>query len=149
MLIDNKNINQMFGENNIIGKYYKGNSVNVRTTAISINYNINENNNKLKKIIIDDKKLGNKRVVCSSMDILVHDNNINEHYNDNINNNINSNNYNYKKLVNININNETNKKILTNCVNKAKKLNNQIIINITITKLKKYCSSLKIIKKKK
>jgi hypothetical protein len=63
-------------------------------------------------------------------------------------NNINSNNYNYKKLVNINTNNELNKKIQTNCVNKTKKLSNQKIISTYTTKLKKYCSTLKIIKKK-
>ena len=151
MLIDNKNINQMFGANNIVGKYYKGNSVNVSTTTSTINYSINENNNKLEKRIIGDKKLMKKRVVWSSLDILVHDNNFNEHYNNDINhnlNNINSNNYNHKKLANINTNNEMNKKIQTNCVNKAKKLNNQKIINIYTTKLKKYCSTLKIIKKK-
>ena len=151
MLIDNKNINQMFGANNIVGKYYKGNSVNVSTTTSTINYSINENNNKLEKRIIGDKKLMKKRVVWSSLDILVHDNNFNEHYNNDINhnlNNINSNNYNHKKLANINTNNEINKKIQTNCVNKAKKLNNQKIINIYTTKLKKYCSTLKIIKKK-
>ena len=161
MLIDNKNINQMFGPNNIIGKYYKGNSVHVRTTASTINYNINENDNKFEKIIISDKKLiKKKRMVCSSLDITknilsnaVNFNN-NFNYNDNDNDNIpnlndlNSNRNNYKKLISTNTNNEINKKLQTNFQNKTKKLKNQKVINIYATKLKKYCSTLKIIKKK-
>ena len=42
----------MIRENNIVGKYYKGNTVNIRTTTNSINYNIIENGNeyRLKKM---------------------------------------------------------------------------------------------------
>ena len=31
MLVDNKNIDQYIGKNNIVGKYYKGNSIQIRT----------------------------------------------------------------------------------------------------------------------
>ena len=61
MLIDNKNIEQIIGENNIIGKYYKGNHVHIRTTTNKINYNINVNENKLEKLFIGDKKFVQKK----------------------------------------------------------------------------------------
>ena len=61
MLIDNKNIEQIIGENNIIGKYYKGNHVHIRTTTNKINYNINANENKLEKLFIGVKNLYKKK----------------------------------------------------------------------------------------
>ena len=148
MLIDNKNIEQMIGENNIVGKYYKGNNINIRTTTNSKNYNINEIDNeyKLKKMEIGDKKFNKrKKVFCSSLNIpkatiLT---------NDNFANNLNSNrNNNYKDLINTNNNNEMNKKVQTNCINKTKKPKNSNLVGIYTSKLKKYCSNLKILKKK-
>ena len=57
MLIDNRNIDQIIGKNNIIGKYYKGNSVHIRTTTDKLKYNIIKGNNKFEKIIIGKKKI--------------------------------------------------------------------------------------------
>ena len=148
MLIDNKNIEQMIGENNIVGKYYKGNTVNIRTTTNQIKYNIIENGNeyKLEKMEIGDKKLNKtkKKTAYSSLDmpktLLV---------NDNFENNLISNkNNNYKDNINTNNNSERNKDIQTNCVNKPRKPKNSNIVNIYTIKLKKYCANLKILKKK-
>ena len=147
MLIDNKNIEQIIGVNNIVGKYYKGNTVNIRTTTNSINYNIIEKGNeyKLKKMEIGDKKFNiKKRTSCSSLNMpktILVNNNFESNLNTNINNN-------YKDLTNTNNNNEINKNIQTNCVNKQRKPKNSNLVNIYTSKLKKYCSNLKIIKKK-
>ena len=152
MIVDNQNINQMIGENNIVGKYYKGNTVNIRSTMTQKNkvIKLNENENKLEKMIIGDKKFKKKkRANCSSIEItknfLINDNDNNNE--NNFADNLNSNHNKYKNLININFNNEVNKKNQTNA-NKLKKQKNQNIVNIYTIKLKKYCSSLKIIKKR-
>ena len=156
MLIDNKNIDQVVGKNNIIGKYYKGNTVNIRTT-IKKRHNVNENINKndidnennLEKMVIGNKKFKMRRKsTCSSLNINKNIKLINENENNDINyiNNLNSNHNNYKNLININTNNDF-KKIETNCGNK-RKIKYPKVINIYTSKLKKYCSTLKIIKKR-
>ena len=146
MLIDNKNTAQMIGENNIIGKYYKGNSVSIRITTNKENYNINGNEIELKKMIIGDKKFEQKkRIICSSLDIsknMILNYNENN-FNNKFMNNINSIHNNYNKIINIHTNNEINK------INRTKKTKIQNIINIYTRKLKNYCSSLIILKKKK
>ena len=152
MLIDNKNINQMIGENNIVGKYYKGNEINIRSTIRKANYNINEKEISLEKMKIGDKKfIKKKRINCSSEEItkniFINEKENNDNNNINFVDKINSNHNNYKKLINININNDINKKNQTNA-NKIKRPKNHNIINIYTIKLKKYCSTLKIIKKK-
>jgi hypothetical protein len=65
MLVDNKNIDQYLGQNNIVGKYYKGNNIQIRTTTDKYKYNIcmNENQNKLEKKVIGQKNLKSKIVV--------------------------------------------------------------------------------------
>ena len=145
MLIDNKNIDQMIGENNIIGKYYKGNLVNIRTTINKKNFNFNENDNKLEKMIIGDKKFAHKRrVIYSSLEITK-----NILINDNENNDNNENKYlNNNHNVKINTNNDINKKIQTIFGNK-KKIKSQSLVNIYTRKLKNYCSTLIILKKRK
>ena len=57
ILIDNKNVDQYLGQNNIVGKYYKGNKVQIGATTDKIKYHINLAPNKLEKIIIGEKKL--------------------------------------------------------------------------------------------
>ena len=167
MLIDNKSTKTMIETNNIIGKYYKGNSVNIRTTTnnsnykinylahniINLNFNKNENENEsnLEKIVIGKKKfLAHRKMILSSFqitkNILL---NVNENEYKNFLNNLNSNiNNNYKKLINSNINDNNNKNIDTNFQHKLKKGNNQKLIRLYTTKLKGYCSNFKILKKK-
>ena len=153
MLIDNRNIDQMIGKNNIIGKYYKGNSVHIRTTTDKLKYNIIKDDNKFEKIIIGKNKFMSKRkTLLSSLEVTknisLNDNENNEN-NDNNNylNNLNSNHDNYKKIINLNMNND-NKKIDTNFARKGRKSKNQNVVNIYTMKLKNYCASLKILKKK-
>jgi len=156
MLIDNRNIDQMIGKNNIIGKYYKGNSVHIRTTTDKLKYNIIKGENKFEKIIIGKKKfMSRRKTLLSSLEITKtmslndNDNNENNENNDNNKflNNLNSNHDNYKKIINLNMNND-NKKIDTNFVRKGRKSKNQNIVNIYTMKLKNYCATLKILKKK-
>ena len=143
MLIDNKNIEQIIGENNIIGKYYKGNHVHIRTTTNKKNYNINDingNDNKLEKLIIGDKKFAQKKkITCSSLNIKKNIvlNDSEKNFNNKLLNNLNTNENNYKKIINLN----SNEKIIqTNCEKKIK---------IYSRKLKRYCASLIIIKKRR
>jgi len=167
MLLDNRSTKKMIETNNIIGKYYKGNSVNIRTIASNTNYKINhyvhhnidsnyiknenENESNLEKIVIGNKKfLNHRKLILSSFqitkNILLNDN---ENENKNFLNNLNSNhNNNYKKLINSNINDNNFKKIETNFQHKLKKNNNQRLIRLYTNKLKNYCSNLKILKKK-
>lgn len=155
MLVDNKNIDQYIGQNNIVGKYYKGNNIQIRTTTDKYKYNIsmNENQNKLEKKIIGQKKFKKQnRTISSSLDvakiIYIKDIENNNDLNDiNDINNLNSNfdePY-HKKLINENINNE---KMQTNCGNKIRKSNTQKAINLYMLKLKNYCSTLKLIKRR-
>jgi hypothetical protein len=153
MLFDNKNIDQYLGQNNIVGKYYKGNNIQIRTTTDKYKYNIcmNENQNKLEKKVIGQKKFKKQnRSVSSSLDvtknIYIKDiENIND-INDQINNlNSNFDEPYHKKLINQHINNE---KMQTNCGNKIHKSNTQKAINLYMLKLKNYCSTLKLIKRK-
>jgi hypothetical protein len=153
MLVDNKNIDQYLGQNNIVGKYYKGNNIQIRTTTDKYKYNIcmNENQNKLEKKVIGQKKFKKQnRSVSSSLDvtknIYIKDiENIND-INDQINNlNSNFDEPYHKKLINQQINNE---KMQTNCGNKIHKSNTQKAINLYMLKLKNYCSTLKLIKRK-
>ena len=150
MIIDNRNIDQVIGENNIIGKYYKGNTVNIKTNINKRRLNDNENENKLEKMEIGNKKFRiRKNSIFSSLNITKHMKLINENENNEMDhiNNLNSNHNNYKPLININQNNDF-KKIETNCVNKMRKIKTSKNINIYTEKLKKYCSTLKIIKKR-
>ena len=162
MLIDNKSTEKMIETNNIIGKYYKGDTVNIRTTSknnnyqinhyvqnyINSNFNKNENESNLEKIVIGNKKLlKNRKLILSSFQITK---NIFLNEQDNINNhclnNINSNHENNHKKINSNIND--NKKVETNFEHKIKRAKNQRLLRLYTTKLKNYCSSLKILKKK-
>lgn len=164
MIIDNKSTEKMIETNNIIGKYYKGDTVNIRTTGknnnyqinhyaqsyINSNFNKNENESNLEKIVIGNKKfLKNRKLILSSFQITK---NIflNEH--ENINNhclnNINSNHDNNHKKINSNINRNNNKNVETNFEHKLKRAKNQKLIHMYTTKLKNYCSSLQILKKK-
>ena len=56
MLVDNKNVEQYIGKNNIVGKYYKGNTIQIRTTTDKYKYNLRLHENKLEKKIIGEKK---------------------------------------------------------------------------------------------
>ena len=156
MLVDNKNVDQYIGQNNIVGKYYKGNSIQIRTTTDKYKYNIRLHENKLEKKIIGEKKfIKHNRSIFSSLGvnknicIMDKENNIEKNeIEDHINNlNSNCNEGHYKKIINenININNE---KVQTNCDNKIRKTNTQKIINIYMSKLKNYCSTLILAKKK-
>lgn len=156
MLVDNKNVDQYIGKNNIVGKYYKGNSIQIRTTTDKYKYNIRLYENKLEKKIIGEKKfikhnrsilssLGvNKNICIMDKENNIEKNEIEAHIN-NLNSNCNE--QHYKKIINenININNE---KIQTNCDNKIRKSNTQKIVNIYMSKLKNYCSKLILAKKK-
>ena len=171
MIIDNKSTEKMIETNNIIGKYYKGNSVNIKTTTNNaiykinhdvhqnLNYNFikneNENESNLEKIVIGNKKfLKNRKLILSSFqitkNILLNDNeNENENNDNDYLNNLNSNlNNNYKILINSNINDNNNKNIDTNFQHKLKKANIQKLIHLYTNKLKLYCSNLKKMKKK-
>ena len=141
ILIDNKNVDQYLGQNNIVGKYYKGNKVQIGTTTDKIKYHINLNQNKLEKKIIGEKKLIRQRKSnFSSLEIIKNikiidenTNNINEHI-DNLKSN--NNELNHKKLIN------NNEKVQTNCGNKIRKTNTQKTLNKFMIKLKKYCQTL-------
>lgn len=156
MLIDNNNIAQVIGENNIIGKYYKGNAVNIRTTLKQNNFNYNmmnndnDNENDLEKIMIGKKILKTrKKITCSSLNINKNIQLTNENENNDIDiiNNLNSNHNNYKKIINLNANNDL-KKIETNRTNKLRKNGFSKKVSIYTSMLKQYCSTLKIIKKR-
>ena len=147
MLVDNKNVDQYIGQNNIIGKYYKGNTLQIRTTTDKLKYNIYLNENKLEKKIIGENKFKKKhRSIASSLEV---NKKINFIDNENINevNGLKSinNAQNIKKLINDKINNE---KIQTNCGNKIRKTNSQKILNKHMLKLKNYCANLIKIEKK-
>ena len=157
MLVDNKNVDQYIGKNNIVGKYYKGNSIQIRTTTDKYKYNIRLNENKLEKKIIGEKKfikhnrytqssLGvNKNICIMDKENNIEKNEIEEHIN-NLNSNCNEGHY--KKIINENIN-FNNEKVQTNCDNnKIRKSNTQKIVNIYMSKLKNYCSKLTFAKKK-
>ena len=141
MLVDNKNVDQYIGKNNIIGKYYKGNNLQIGTTTDKIKYDIYLNENKLEKKIIGEKKLKTKqRCIVSSLEIdkklcLIANENINE-INDLKSNN---NEENIKKIINENINNE---KLQSNLVNKIRKTSTNKVYNRHMMKLKHYCSNL-------
>ena len=151
MLIDNKDITQIIGNINKDKNNYKVNSLLIRATTNKNKYNDfkNENEKKFEKIVIGNKKLMRTKFLLSSLNVikkysLIDSENIeNETYL----NNLNSNHNNYKKLINLNTNNY-NKKIETIYANKLKKIKNQKIINLYSSKLKKYCSTLKILKKR-
>lgn len=145
MLVDKQNVDQYRGKNNLVGKYYKGNSIQIRTKRDNPDYIITSNNmdNLEKKVIGADKFIKRHRSIASSLDIQKR-----SHIIDNINNicetetivdNLRSNNdlVNIKKLIRYSINNE---KIGANCENK--------IVNKYKIELKKYCSYLIKIDKK-
>ena len=164
MLIDNKSTEKMIETNNIIGKYYKGDTVNIRTISknnnyqinqyvqsyLNSNFNKNDNESNLEKIVIGNKKfLRNRKLILSSFQITKNiffneRENINSHFL----NNINSNHDNNHKNIISNINYNNNKKIETNFEHKVKRPKNQKLIHMYTTKLKNYCSNLKILKKK-
>ena len=156
MLID-ENVDQVIGENNIIGKYYRGNAVKIRSTIKkikTIKNSINErdinNDINLEKMVIGDKKLKmKKKSSCSSLIINpeMKLNNGNDNSDFDYIDILNSNHNNYKKFINLNVNNEY-KKSETNVVNKIKKNKYPKYINIYTTKLKNYCATLKKTRKR-
>ena len=143
MLVDNKNIDQYIGHNNIVGKYYKGNTIQIGTTTDKIKYNISLNENRFEKKIIGEKKFKKQLRNSSPLDltksilILEEENNNNEinFFLDNIKSN---NDNNYKNLIKDNINTEKVKDNYRNIITK----NTQKLINKYMIKLKKYCSNL-------
>ena len=145
MLVDNKNVDQYIGQNNIVGKYYKGNTIQIRTTTDKIKYNIslNDQNNLEKKVIGANKLSKKRRAISSSLDVTniedINMNNINETKESMDNLKSNDNSVIIKKLIKDNINNE---KVQSNCDNKSRKANTQKIINKNMIKLKKYCAKL-------
>ena len=147
ILVDNKNVDQYIGHNNIVGKYYKGNSIQIGTTTDKIKYNIRFNENKLEKNIIGAKKfMVRRKGISSSLDItknlhIIDNEKINEinEYLDLLKSNDNS--KNIKHLIKDNINNGK-------ATNKIRKTNTQKIINKNLLKLKKYCANLILIEKK-
>ena len=149
-----KNDEEYTDKNNIVGKYYMGNSIQIGAKPEEYKYNEILNEKKLEKTIIGQKKfIKHKREVFSSLNVnknigIINKVNINEinEINEHLNNlNSNCNQEYYKKIIKQNINNE---KVQTNCVNKIKKLNNQRLQNKYMNKLKNYCSNLIIIKRK-
>ena len=155
VLVDNKNVSQYIGNNNIVGKYYKGNtikimnnivgkffhdnSIQIGNAADKIKYNnVNIIENQFEKKVIGEKKFFKQHRNISSLDITK-----NLHIIDNENNNeIN------EYLDNLKSNyNERNRKKL-NSGNKIKKTNTQKNYNKYMIKLKKYCSNLIKIQRK-
>lgn len=137
MLVDNKDVEQYIGNNNIVGKYYKGNTIQIGTTSNKFKYNISFSQNKLEKRKIGEKKLPKKRRdIASSLNITKNFHIINNEIEQN-NLKSNNNDENHKKLIKDEI-----EKIQSNFGNKIKKTNTQKIINKYMIKLKKYCSSL-------
>ena len=153
MLVDNNNVEQSIGKLNIVGKYYKGNTIQIRTTTDNSKYKIKFNENKLEKQVIGGKKFIRKRgSLFHSLGLIkninIIDNENNNEMNENLQfNNLNSNNNdeNFKKIIKQNNNIE---KIQTNCALKMRKTNTLKMQNKYIAKLKKYCYSLIIINKK-
>ena len=145
MLVDNKNVEQYIGKNNIVGKYYKGDTIQIGTTTDQTKYNISLNKDRLEKKIIGENKFMKKHRNSLSSEkienIHIIDNcnksEINEYieYLDTLRSN--NNDENYKKLVK-----ETIERIETNCENKKRKRSKQKINKKYMIKLKKYCSSL-------
>ena len=149
MLVDNKNVDQYLGKNNIVGKYYKGNDIQIRTTADKLKHNMTfDKNNLEKKIIGQNKFLKQNRSIFSSLDITKNINIIDKGNNYEINEinqhlknlNSNCNEEHFKKLINGKINNE---KLL-----KIRKTNTQKLVNKNMIKLKNYCAHLILIKRK-
>ena len=150
MLVDNNNIEQYIGKNNIMGKYYKGNTIQIRTTTDNIKYKISYNQNKLEKQVIGEKKFYRHfRSLFSSLEItnnikFMDNNEINEiHHMNNLQSN--NNDENYKKIIKQNIHNE---KIQTNCVFKIRKIRTLKMQNKFISKLKKYCATLIVLNRR-
>ena len=150
MLVDNKNVEQYIGKNNIVGKYYKGNTIQIGTTTDKIKYNISLNKNKLEKKIIGENKFRKKHRNSSSSETTKNIHIIKQEKNNDINDyeyldflRSNNNDENYKKIIKENI-----EKIGTNCGNKIRKTNTQRILNKYMIKLKKYCSNFIKIEKK-
>ena len=149
-----RNVDKFSGKNNIVGKYFIGNSIQIRATPEKFKYNEILNEKTLEKKVIGQKKfIKHNRSVFSSLNVnnnigIIDKVNINEaneidgHLN-NLNSNCNQE-Y-YKKIIAQNINNE---KIQTNCVNKLRKTNTQRIQNKYMSKLKSYCANLILLKRK-
>ena len=144
IIIDTKNVEQYIGKNNL-EKYYKGETIQIKSKIDKIKYNISLDENNLEKKVIGEKKLMKKQHRNNSSlevtkNIHIMDNENNNEINEELDNlKSNNNNENYKKLIKSNINIE---EIQTNNGKKIRKLNTQKILNTYMIKLKKYCSSL-------
>ena len=151
MLVDNSNVDQYIGQNNIVGKYYKGNTIQIGTTADKNKYKVSINKNKFEKQIIGEKKMIKpRRSIFSSLEItknikLMNNENNNDIYKEIDNLKSNNNEENHKKLIKEKINNE---KLQTNCAFKIRKVPTSRIFNKYMTKLKQYCSNLIKIERK-
>ena len=152
IMIDTKNVEQYIGSNNL-EKYYKGETIQIESKINKNKYNISLDENNLEKKVIGEKKLMKKQHRNNSSleitkNIHIIDNENNNELNDDLDNLKSNNNHeNYKKLIkNNNINIE---EIQANNRNKIRKLNTQKIFNKYMIKLKKYCSKLIKIERKK
>ena len=151
IIIDTKNVEQYIGKNNL-EKYYKGETIQIESKRDKIKYNISLDENNLEKKVIGEKKLMKKQHRNNSSleitkNIHIMDNENNNEINEELDNlKSNNNNENYKKLIKSNINIE---EIQTNNGKKIRKLNTQKILNRYMIKLKKYCSKLIKIERKK
>ena len=145
MLIDNSNVAKDIGENNIVGKYYKGDTIQIGTTSDKNKYKININKNKFEKNIIGEKKMIKPhRNIFSSLEITKNINfmkneNNNEIYKEVDNLKSNNNEENQKKFIKDKLNNGM---LQTNCGIKIRKSSTLKNWNKYMAKLKHYCSNL-------
>ena len=149
ILVDDKNLDQYISQNNIMGKYYKGNNILIKATKENMEYNLCYDEGKLEKKVIGQKKFlrRSRRSILSSLNI------------HNIIGKKSNNNHDEKKISRENdhdfnlITKRSQGKMNTNCElgqnkNVVKSIT-QKLVNKYMQKLKKYCSHLKIINKKK
>ena len=145
MLIDNSNVAKDIGENNIVGKYYKGNTIQIGTTSDKNKYKININKNKFEKNIIGEKKMIKPhRSIFSSLEItknikFINNENNNDIYKEVDNLKSNNNEENHKKFIKDKLNNGM---LQTNCGIKIRKSSTLKNWNKYMTKLKHYCANL-------
>ena len=148
ILVDDKNLDQYISQNNIMGKYYKGNNILIKATKENMEYNLCYDEGKLEKKVIGQKKFlrRSRRSILSSLNI------------HNIIGKKSNNNHDEKKISRENdhdfnlITKRSQGKMNTNCElgqnkNVVKSIT-QKLVNKYMQKLKKYCSHLKIINKK-
>ena len=150
MIVDNLNVAQYIGKNNIVGKYYKGNMIQIGTTSDKYKWKININEKFEKKIIGEQKMMKPRRSILSSLAVtknikLINNENNNEIYKEIERLKSNNNEENHKRLIKDKKNNE---KLQTNYGFKIRKANTIRNFNKYMSKLKQYCSNLIILERK-